>query len=181
MRPALASFSRLLLRHAAFTVGGGGVTTVALERDLLERQWLDRDTFRTLYGLARLTPGTVLLALVTGIGWKLFRWPGAVLALVIASLPGSVMAALLTQLQSLGERSPTGRAFLAGSAAAVCGLLAASIWRVIQPYLDPLRRASSLLVIALALLAALLDASPFLVIVIAGALGFLLTPPQEAA
>lgn len=180
-RPSFAALCRLLMRHAAFTVGGGGVTTVALERDLLERQWIDRDTFRAFYGLARLTPGTVVLALATALGWHHYRWRGAVSALVIASLPGSILAALLTHVQTLSQQSHIGRAFFAGSAAAVCGLLAASIWRVVEPYLDPLRRASSLLVVAIAVGAALLQVSPFAVIVAAGALGFLLTPKEKSS
>lgn len=180
-RPSFAALSRLLMRHAAFTVGGGGVTTVALERDLLERHWLDRDTFRAFYGLARLTPGTVILALVTAIGWHYYRWRGAVSALVIASLPGSILAAILTYVQTLSQQSAIGRAFFAGSAAAVCGLLAASIWRVVEPYLDPVRRASSIVVVLIAIGAAIANASPFLVIIVAGALGFLLTPKESGS
>jgi chromate transport protein ChrA len=176
--PALC---KLLLRHAAFTVGGGGVTTVALERDLLERKWLDRDTFRAFYGLARLTPGTVVLALVTAIGWHLFRWRGALFALVIASLPGSILAAVLTEVQSLSQQSAVGRAFFAGSAAAVCGLLAASIWKIVEPYLGPVHRASSVLIIVLAVIAAVLKLSPFFVIIAAGAAGFLLTPREASS
>ncbi len=179
-RPSFAALMRLLTRHAALTVGGGGVTTVALERDLVEKGWLDRDTFRAFYGLARITPGTVLLALVTAIGWHLYRWRGALAALVIASLPGSILAAILTQVQTLSQQSAAGRAFFAGSAAAVCGLLAASIWRIVEPYLTPVHRVSSLIVVALAVAAAIFKLSPFLVIVAAGAAGFLLTPREAA-
>lgn len=174
----LGSLCRLFMRHAAFTVGGGGVTTVALERDLLERQWLDRDTFRAFYGLARLTPGTVLLALVTAIGWHFYRWRGALLALFIASLPGAILAAILTEIQALSQQSEIGRRFFAGSAAAVCGLLAASIWRVIEPYLDAERRAGSGVVVALALAAAAANLSPFVVIVSAACVGYFLTTKE---
>jgi chromate transporter len=170
--PGWAALCGVLARHAALTVGGGGVTTVALERDLLERGWLDRETFRTYYGLARLTPGTVLLALVTAIGWHFFRWRGAAAALVIASLPGSVLAAALTEVQAAAMASEWGRAFFAGAAAGVCGLLAASVWRVVSPYLDPVRKNSSIAVLVAAVGAALAEAPPFAVIVGAGAVGF---------
>ncbi len=178
-RPEWSAWWKLLARHAALTAGGGGVTTVALERDLLERGWLERETFRTYYGLARLTPGTVLLALVTAIGWHFFRWRGAGVALVTASLPGSVLAACLTEGQALAMRSDWGRAFFAGTAAAVCGLLAASIWRVVAPYLDPVRRWSSVGVLALAASAAWLGWPPFLVIVGTGVLGFVVAGGGE--
>ncbi len=178
-QPSLAALTRLLLRHAALTVGGGGVTTVALERDLLERGWIDRETFRAFYGLARLTPGTVLLALVTALGWHFAKWRGACFALVVASLPGSAFAAGLTLLQQATLTHPVAQAFFAGSAAAVCGLLAASIGKIIEPYLDPVRRAGSLAVVATALGAAILGMPPFAVVVAAGAAGFWLTPKAE--
>jgi chromate transporter len=180
-RPSFAALLRLLSRHAALTVGGGGVTTVALERDLIENGWLDRDTFRAFYGLARITPGTVLLALVAAIGWHFFRWRGAIAALAIASLPGSILAAALTEVQTLSQQSAAGRAFFAGGAAAVCGMLAASIWRIVEPYLTPVHRVSSLIVVSLAVAAAIFQLSPFLVIVAAGLAGFILAPPEAAS
>ena len=94
--PTLSGLLRLLLKHAAFTVGGGSVTTIALERDIVDDlHWLSKDRFRALFGLARVTPGTNILALVTGIGWDFYRWPGALLGLACAAIPGAVLAALL--------------------------------------------------------------------------------------
>ena len=67
-RPGLRALCRTLFKHAAFTVGGGGVTMIALEREMVEEhRWLTQDQFRAIYGLARITPGTSILALVTGI------------------------------------------------------------------------------------------------------------------
>lgn len=168
-----------MARHASFTVGGGGVTAVALERDLTTCGWMDAETFRTYYGLARITPGTVLLALVTALGWHLFRWRGAAAALLIGSVPGCALAAVLSEVQRSLTTHPTGRAFFAGAAAAVCGLLAASIFRIVEPYFDVSRRIASALVLLVCAAGGLLELHPLLLIFGAGLLGALL--PNEGS
>lgn len=179
-RPSLLDFCRLILKHATFTAGGGSVTTVALERDLVESQpWLTLARFRALYGLARITPGTSILALVTGLGWEFHRWPGALLGLTIAAIPGGLLAVLLAHLYLRVSHLPTARALLAGAAAAVCGLIAASIWRMLKPYLTPTLRLSTAVLFFAILAVALSGLNPFPVFVGLGVLGYFL--PQEEA
>ena len=168
-RPGFEQLCRLLLKHAAFTVGGGSVTMIALERDLVEQHhWLKRDQFRTLYGLARLTPGTSILALVTGIGWQLHASTGAIVALAVSTIPGSVLAALLAAAYQQVYEQPLARAFLGGTAAAVCGLIAASVWRMVAPYWS----LNSAIVFLAALALALAGLSPFVAFIGLGVLGY---------
>lgn len=177
-RPTLAALLRVLLKHAAFTVGGGSVTTVALERDLVdEHLWLTRDGFRKYFGLARLTPGTNLLALVTGLGYDFYAWRGALLALAVAAVPGSVLAALLAAFYQKVYQHPMAGSFLLGTAAAVCGLIGASIWRLFAPYCRGSQRWLSVGLFVVFFSAAFLDLAPLPVIVVAGALGYWL--PSE--
>lgn len=174
-RPSLGQLCRLLLKHAAFTVGGGSVTTVALERDFVEgEKWLSRDRFRTIYGLARLTPGTSILALTTGLGWDFYRWPGALLGLVCAAIPGSILAALLAAGYQEIYRNEIARRFMAGGAAAVCGFIAASVVKMIQPYLGADQRLGTAVIFVAVLAVSLLGVSPFPVFVGLGVLGYLL-------
>ncbi len=171
-RPSFAELCRLLLKHAAFTVGGGSVTMIALERDIVEKEhWLSLMRYRTIYGLARVTPGTSILALATGIGWDLKQWPGALTALAITTIPGSILAAVLASAYEPVYNSVTGRKFLAGAAAAVCGLIAASIGRMLQPY----RQWTSALLVAIALAMALAGVNPFLAILGFGIAGYALS------
>ena len=148
---------------------------VELERDVVQgRGWLAHSRFRTIYGLARLTPGTSILALTTGIGWDLYRWPGAVAGLAVSAIPGSILAALLAAGYEQVYGNETARRFLAGSAAAVCGLIGASIWRMVSPYLGGVARRGSVLVFACALGISLLGVSPFPVFIALGIAGYLL-------
>ncbi len=174
-RPDLGELCRLILKHAAFTVGGGSVTVVALERDLVESTgWITLDRFRTIYGIARITPGTSILALVTGIGWDFYRWPGALLALALSAIPGSVVAALLAAVYIQLYENDIARRFLVGTAAAVCGLIGASIWRMLQPYLKTEEVPSTLVVFVVVLALSFFGFSPFPIFLGLGVAGFFL-------
>lgn len=179
-RPSLYELCRLMLKHGAFTVGGGSVTMIALERDIVEtQQWLTLSRFRTIYGLARLTPGTSILALATGIGWEFSGWGGALVILLVTAVPGSILAALLASGYQEVYGNPTARKVLAGAAAAVCGLIAVSLWKMLQPYLDRDVRSSSLAVLAVAGVLALFEVNPFPVIVCLGIAGYLLAGKDQ--
>ena len=82
----------MFTRYANFTLGGGSATVAVMHRELLDkRQWLSPDDFTLCFALARLTPGTNLLAFCTGVGWLLRGMAGAVVALLAASIPCTVM------------------------------------------------------------------------------------------
>ena len=161
-RPDLGDLCRLILKHAAFTVGGGSVTVVALERDFVEASgWISLDRFRTVYGIARITPGTSILALVTGLGWDFYRWRGALLALALSAIPGSVVAALLAAVYVQLYENDIARRFLVGTGAAVCGLIGASIWRMLQPYFKGGQISGTLVVFSVVLALSFFGLSPF--------------------
>ncbi len=174
-RPALGELCRLVLKHASFTVGGGSVTVVAMERDFVDsNRWMSVDRFRTIYGIARITPGTSILALVTGIGWDFYRWPGAILALSLSAIPGSIVAALLASVYVELYENQIARRFLVGTAAAVCGLIGASIWRMLQPYLKTEQLSSTLIVLAVVVALSFFGFSPFPIFIGLGVVGFCL-------
>ena len=87
------------VRYANLTFGGGSATVAVLNRELVaKRGWVDEQPFGLCYALSRLTPGTNLLPFCTGIGWLLRKLPGAIVALLAASIPCSVLAIIVTML-----------------------------------------------------------------------------------
>src|ERR1044071_5798203 len=85
--PTLAAIARVFARHANTTFGGGSATIAVLRRQLVDRHaWLAPAEFDLGYALSRLTPGTTLLAFCTAAGWTARGWPGALIALLAASL-----------------------------------------------------------------------------------------------
>ncbi len=175
-RPGLGELCRLILKHAAFTVGGGSVTVVALERDFVETtRWISLERFRTVYGIARITPGTSILALTTGLGWDFYRWPGAILALSFSAIPGSIVAAFLAAIYVQVYENEIARRFLVGTSAAVCGLIGASIWRMMQPYIKDKQVSSTIMIFALVLGLSIFGFSPFPIFIALGVAGYLLS------
>src|SRR6185503_16479445 len=78
----------LFLRVGNLTFGGGDPTMAALQRELVvSREWISAERYALIFGLARATPGTNLLAFTAGVGWQLARWRGALLAVVAGSIP----------------------------------------------------------------------------------------------
>lgn len=179
--PSFRSFLQLVFRHAAFTFGGGSVTVVVMERDIVESHaWMSKEAFRTVYGLARLTPGTTILALITGLGWRFFHWPGALAALAIAAIPGALLAVLLAATYQSLSQNPIAKLFLGGAAAAVTGFIAASLWRIVHPYWQSPQRLLCVAVYLIALLLTLAGAPPFPILLGLAITGFC-WPIQDAA
>jgi Chromate transporter len=106
--PNLVQIADVFTRYANFTLGGGSATVAVMHRELLDkRRWVTADDFALCFALARLTPGTNLLAFCTGIGWVLRRMPGAVVALLAASIPCTLIVVSATA--SAGGRIIIGR------------------------------------------------------------------------
>ena len=98
MRPVtVREFVSIFLRDGTFTFGGGDPAMAALHNDLTrQRGWLSEDDNGLFYALARLTPGTNILAFCAAAGWRLLGWMGAVLAVSAATIPSAFLVIWLT-------------------------------------------------------------------------------------
>jgi chromate transporter len=119
-------------RVGSLVFGGGHVVLPLLERTTVARGWLDHDSFLAGYGAAQALPGPLfafsayLGALIPpgGIG-------GGILALTAIYLPTFLLVfGTLPQWDRL-RAAPRARALLAGTNAAVVGLLAAAFYNPI--------------------------------------------------
>ena len=96
-RPLFSSFFCRYLRVTNLTFGGGTITMAALNTELVSlRKWLSQEKYATCLCLARITPGTNMLAFCAGTGWELLGWPGAIVGVAAASVPAGLMVMLLT-------------------------------------------------------------------------------------
>src|SRR5579871_2623051 len=95
--PRLASLTWLYLKVGNTTFGGGYPTIAIFQRELVERErWLTEQDYALAFSLARITPGTTLLAFCAATGYKILGLSGAVAAVFAESLPSAVLAVLLT-------------------------------------------------------------------------------------
>ena len=72
MAPSLRRLFLIYARVSNLTFGGGDPTMAALQSELVaSRGWLSPDKYALVYGLARITPGTNILAFCAGTAWYL--------------------------------------------------------------------------------------------------------------
>ena len=135
--PQLRRIAAAFVRYANLTIGGGSATIAVLHRELVvKRTWLDESRFGLCYALSRVTPGTNLLAFCTGIGWLVRRLPGAVVALLAASIPSSVLVIIITIFFAQWSHNPVGRVAIGGAMAAAVGITVTTCWTISEPYIS---------------------------------------------
>src|SRR5262245_30440073 len=74
----------------AQSFGGGAATLYLIRRETVERQgWLTDDDFSRYWSICQIAPGINILGLVSVIGWRLARAPGALLSVSGLLLPSA--------------------------------------------------------------------------------------------
>ena len=106
----------------------------ALQGQLFQRNWVDRGQYGLVYGLARVTPGTNILALCAGTGWLVLGGIGAVLAVVGSSFPSSLMVMGLTAGYVAWRQNLWAMAAITGMLAAATGLMCVAAFGLLKPH-----------------------------------------------
>jgi chromate transporter len=100
-RPRLTDVTRLFSRVGVTVFGGGDPTIAILQREFYRRNWLSPEKFAIAFGLARLTPGTNVLAFCAAAGWYMLGLGGALAAVLAITVPASVLVVWLTSAYTL--------------------------------------------------------------------------------
>jgi chromate transporter len=184
VRPSLARIAGLFLRAGTLTFGGGNPTMAALYNDLVGvRRWITAEQYGLVYALARLTPGTNLLAFGAGVAWQIGGWWGALLAVLAMSVPAAVCVVLLTIGYDTWKQNTIAMSAIAGVLAASVGLMASSAWQLVGPHLTARnwRRTWRALAIASSalLLAFQFQMPPIQVLLLAALAGFYWQEPRS--
>jgi chromate transporter len=99
--PRLIDVTRLFARVGVTVFGGGDPTIAILQREFYRRSWLSPEKFAIAFGLARLTPGTNVLAFCAASGWYILGIAGALAAVLAITIPASVLVVWLTSAYDL--------------------------------------------------------------------------------
>jgi chromate transporter len=127
----------LYARLAAITFGGGNPTMAAMHTEMVvARRWLTPEQYAVSYALARITPGTNMLAFCAGTAWELLGWPGAIAGVLAASVPSALVVLLLTEGYDAVHSNGMAMAAVAGTLAAATGMMGTAAWELLAPYLD---------------------------------------------
>jgi len=178
--PSLVRIADVFTRYANFTLGGGSATVAVLHRELLDkRRWLRPDDFTLCFALARLTPGTNLLAFCAGVGWLLRGMAGAVIALLAASIPCAAMVVAATALFSHWQDNRWAQAAIHGAVAAAVAITVKTCWTIAHPHFKGRARLRVVLIAAAAFLLYVWLAVPAIeVLLLAGVIGAVLPPAR---
>jgi len=177
--PPLPLFAWLVTRDANRTVGSGMASIELLRRTLARRGWIDDAEHGVFNAVARLTPGTNVLAYLAALGWTHHGAAGAVLAVAAGSLPGAAVVTVLTAAAASLDRWPAVRAVLAVATLVAGGLVLANAWALLRPYVRGGRLVWTLASIALAAALSLAGATPVRVLLVLAIWGAL-TPSRPA-
>lgn len=107
----------------------------ALQSELFAREWITPTQYGLVFSLARITPGTNILAFCAGVGWLILGLPGAMLAVLAVSIPSAVLVTVLTAGYGLWKSNPFAMAAISGMLAAAIGMMATGAFLLIRPQL----------------------------------------------
>lgn len=177
--PTLGTLGWVFVRYANVTFGGGSATIAVLHEQVVERRrWISKLQFDLSYALSRLTPGTNLLAFCTAVGWLTRRWIGAIITLLAASVPCSVLAVLVTHFYEQWQHNRVVQGALRGAMAAAVAIMFSTAWTFAEPHVKA-ARGKAIVVIPIALVLALhFSVTPVRILLGAAVLG-LLWPAAE--
>ncbi|HLJ16853.1 MAG TPA: chromate transporter [Bryobacteraceae bacterium] len=184
MREAtLGRLASIFLRIGNLTFGGGEPTIAALQRELVtKREWLTPEQYALAYSLARITPGTNILAFCAGIAWAILGWRGALACVVAATVPSAILVVLLTRVLGAWANDPFASTILSAILAAAVGLMLASAWLLVRPQLKRAAWPRAVALVAVSFLASWkLGLSPIVVLGLGALIGFLWHPGGEKA
>jgi chromate transporter len=134
-KPDLAKLTALYFKIGNTTFGGGDPTMALLQRELIERKWITREDFGLAYSLARITPGTNVLAFCAATAARALGFFGAIAAVLAVTVPSAVLAVVISRGFEAWRTHPLAFAAIGGTVAAVAGMMWASVWLLVKPYL----------------------------------------------
>ena len=147
--PSVRKLTEIFFRIGNTTFGGGYVTIGMLGRELVDtRRWISTEKFDLAFALARVTPGTNIIAFCAAIGALICGLAGAVAAVVALTAPSAVLAVLIVQSFESWQGNRIAMAAIGGTIAAVAGMMWSTIWIILRPHVGGLTRNLQVVLIA---------------------------------
>ncbi len=172
-RPRLTDLTRLFARVGVTVFGGGDPTIAILQREFYQRDWLSPEKFGIAFGLARITPGTNVLAFCAAAGWYILRFGGALAAVLAITIPASVLVVWLTRAYDLTTRYPLALSVANALLAAAVGTMIGAALLLVRTQCKPGRWIRPVAISTAAfLLAFVAKLTPLQVIGVAAIAGF---------
>ena len=170
----IVSFAKI----GMLTFGGGYAIMPVAERELVKRRgWTTQEEIADYYTIAMVTPGIIGINLSTFIGFSRKGIPGGILAtLSFMLLPVTAVTAIALSIDNF-VRFEIVRHAVAGIRIAACALIFAAVLKLVKTQVSDWKQA----VIAVLCLVwqLVFRADPAVLVIAAGAAGFLLYTPRK--
>lgn len=178
---SLKRLTLIFMRVGNLTFGGGDPTMAALQSELVAtRHWLNEEQYALIYGLARITPGTNLLAFSAGVAWQIGGWLAAFASVLAMTLPSAAIVVLLTRGYQAWNSNALAMAAIGGSLAAAIGMMMTSAWQLLVPHTRRGRRWRGAVIFLAAIVASLrFSMPPIEVLGLAALVGLVWRGPRE--
>src|SRR2546426_12444100 len=124
--PTLKQLAAIFFRVGNTTFGGGDPTIAVLQREFERRGWITPEQFVLVYGSARVTPGTNVVAFCAGAACLMLGVAGAIVAVLAVTVPSAILVIWLTRICELGGTNRWARAAVTGTVAAAVGTMLAA-------------------------------------------------------
>ena len=180
VKPTLRELTGIFLRVGNTTFGGGLPTIAALQRELVEQHhWLSPEDYALAFSLARVTPGTNVIAFCAAVGAQILGFWGAFAGALSETVPSAVLAVLMTQGYESWRSNAWVMAGISGTIAAVAGMMWASIYSLVSPHFRDVASALRAAAITLAAFFAIskFGLGPLAIIVLAALVGLIWKEP----
>jgi chromate transporter len=174
---SLQELTWLVFRDVNRTLGGHASMEL-LRRTLGARGWLTDEGHALLVAVSRLTPGTNILAYCVALGWQLARWDGALVSVVAASAPASVVIALLSATLVQVDQHPIVRIAIAVALSVATVLVFSTAWHLLRPYVQQTNTIRTGIIATIVVALVLARVTPIRVLLVAAILGVVMGSPD---
>jgi len=174
--PSLSGLAWQVFYDVNRTLGGVAAMEL-LRRSLGARGWMTDEGHALFVAISRLTPGTNILAYSVALGWQLLRWRGALVALAAASIPASVIIALLSTTLARVDEQPIVQTVIAIALIVAAILVLLTAWNLLRPYLKGTNAVRTGIIAAVVIALALMGVTPIRILLVAAVFGVVMASP----
>ena len=181
-------FDKSSIREIAWLVGrdvnrtlGGHASMELMRRTFGARGWLTDEGHAVLVAVSRVTPGTNILAYCVALGWQLGHWRGALAALAAASIPVSVVIALLSATLVEIDQIPAVQVAIALALIVATVLVFLVAWNLLRPHVKGTNAIRTGIIAAVVVALVLMRVTPIRILLVAAILGVVMASPAAPA
>lgn len=175
--PSLKELASLVFVDVNRTLGGLASMEL-LRRTFGARGWMTDEGHAVFVAVSRVTPGTNILAYCVALGWQLAHWRGALAALAAASIPASMLIALLSATLAEVDQHPIVRMVIAVALIVAAVLVLSTAWNLLRPYMKGTNALRAAIIAAVAIVLVVMRVTPIRILLVAAILGVIMATPS---